>query len=128
MVHDGTDSLALLSHVNTGLKQNRHDHIAYCLDNQYHASKKNVPADSEFLFCDDLPKRIINVTANKKLFSTSKTSFQSYHSTFNSSKDLRRFPQNLGNRNQNRYQNRTGQYQKQHSSNYCGKYSKQKKH
>ena len=109
MVHNCTDSLALLSQVNTDLEQNRRDHIAYCLDNQYHALRKNVPADSEFLFGDDLPKRIMNVTANKKLFSTSKTSFQS----FKSSKNLRRFPQNPGNRNQNGYQNRTGQYQKQ---------------
>ena len=80
MVHDCTDSLALLSQVNTDLEQNKHDHIAYCLDNQYHTLRKNVPADSEFLFGDDLPKRIMNVTANKKLFSTSKTSFQSYKS------------------------------------------------
>ena len=82
MVHDCTDSL--LSHVNIKLGQNRHDHIAYCLDNQYHALRKNVPADSEFLFGDDLPKRAMNVTANKKLVSTSKTSFQSYNSSFKS--------------------------------------------
>ena len=31
MVHDCTDSLALLIQVNTDLEQNRHDHIAYCL-------------------------------------------------------------------------------------------------
>ena len=36
MVHDCTDSLALLSQVNTDLEQNRHDHIGYCVDNQYH--------------------------------------------------------------------------------------------
>ena len=124
MVHDWTDSLALLSQVNTDLEQNRHDHIAYRLDNLYHTLRENVPADSEFLFGDDLPKRIMNVTANKKLFSTSKTSFQ----FFKSSKNLRRFPQNPGNRNQNGYQNRTGQYQKQYSSNNSNKYPTQKKH
>ena len=80
MVHDCTDSLALLSQVNTDLEQNRRDHIAYCLDNQYYTLRKNVTADSEFVFGDVLPKRIMNVTANKKLFSTSKTSFQSYKS------------------------------------------------
>ena len=37
MVHDCTDSSVLLSHVDTDLEQNRRDHIAYCLDNQYHA-------------------------------------------------------------------------------------------
>ena len=76
MVHNCTDSLALLNQVNTDLVENRHDHIAYCLDNQYHALRKNVHADSEFLFGDDLPKRIMNITAYKKLFSTSKTFFQ----------------------------------------------------
>ena len=88
MVHDCIDSLALLSQVNADLEQNRHDHIAYCPDKQYHALRKNVPANSEFLFGDDLPKRIMNVTANKKLFSTSTTSFQSYNSSFKSSKNL----------------------------------------
>ena len=38
----------------------------------------------------------MNVTANKKLFSTSKPSFQSYNSSFKSSKNLRRFHQTLG--------------------------------
>ena len=61
MVHDCSNSLALLSQVNTDLEQNRRDQIAYCLDNL-----KNVPADSEFLFGDDLPKSIRNLTANKK--------------------------------------------------------------
>ena len=42
MVHDCTDSLALLSQVNTDIEQNRCDHIAYCLNNQYHALRKNV--------------------------------------------------------------------------------------
>ena len=128
MVHDCTDSLALLSQVNADLEQNRCDHIAYCLDNQYHTLRKNVPADTEFLFGDDLPRRIMNVTANKWLFSTSKTSFQSYNPSFKSSKNLRPFAQNPGNRNKNGYQNRTGQYQKQYSSNNSNKYPKQKKH
>ena len=92
MVHDCTDSLALLSQVNTDLEQDRRDHIAYCLDNQYHALRKNVPADSKFLFGDDLTKKVLNVTANKKLFPTSKTFFQSYNYSFKSSKNLRRFP------------------------------------
>ena len=128
MVHDTTDSVALLSQVNSDLEQNRCDHIMYCLDNQYHAQRKNVPADSEFLFSDDLPKRIMNVTANKKLFSTSKTSFQSNNSSFKSLKNLRRVPKNPGNCNQDGYQHRTGQYQKQYSSNHSNKYPKQKKH
>ena len=89
MVHDWTDSLALLSQVNTDLDQNRRDHIVYCLNNQYHEPRKNVPADSEILFSDDLPRKIMNITAKKRLFSTSKTSFQSYNSSIKSSKNLR---------------------------------------
>ena len=48
MVHDCTDALTQLSHVNTDLEQIRRNHISYCLDNQYRASRKNVPADSRF--------------------------------------------------------------------------------
>ena len=117
MVHDSTDSLEQHSQVITDLEQNRRNHIGYCLDNQYHALTKNVPADSEFLFCDDLPKRIVNFTTNKEFFSTSKTSFQSCVSSFDSSKNLHQFPQNPGNCNKNGYQNRTGLHQKQYSSN-----------
>ena len=75
MVHNCTDSVALLSHVNIDLELNRCDHIAYILSRQYNTVRKNAPADSEFLFADDLAKRIMNVTANKKLFSTSKAFF-----------------------------------------------------
>ena len=49
----------------------------------------------------------MNVTANKGLFSASKTSFQSYNPSLKSSKNLHQFPQNHGNRNPNGYQNRT---------------------
>ena len=113
MVHDCTDSLALISQPNTELEQNSRDYTTYYLDDQYHALIKNFPADSEFLFCDDLPKRIMNVTANKRLFSSSKTSFQSYNTSFKSSKK------------QNGHQIRTGQYQKQYSSSHSNKYPKQ---
>ena len=58
MVHDRTDCLAVLGHVNSSLEQTRIDNIDYCLDNQYHALRKNVPSESEFLFRYDLPKRI----------------------------------------------------------------------
>ena len=116
MVYDCTDSLALISQVNTELEQNIRDYITYCLDDQYHTLIKNFPADSEFLFGGDLPKRIMNVTANKRPFSSSKTSFQSYNTSFKSSKK------------QNGHQIRTGQYQKQYSSSHSNKYPKQKKH
>ena len=69
MLHDCTDSLALLSHMNSSLEQTRRYNIAYCLDNQYHALRKNVPSESESFFGGELPKRIMNITTNKKLFS-----------------------------------------------------------
>ena len=87
-----------------------------------------MPADLGFLFGDDLPKTIMIVTANKKICRTSKTSSQSYNVSFKISKNLRLFPQNPGNCNQNRYQNRSTQYQKQYSSNHSNKYPKQKKY
>ena len=118
MVHDCTDALTQLSHVNTDLEQNRCNHISYCLDNQYQASRKNVPADSQFTKKNN---EIMRVTANKKLFSTSKTFFQSCNSSFKNSKNLRLFPQNPENRNQNGYENKTGQYEKQYSSNHSSK-------
>ena len=74
----------------------------------------------------------MNVTTNKGLFSTSKTSFQSYNPSLKSSKNLRRFPQNPGNCNQYGYQSRTRNntaiIQQQYSSNNSSKYHKQKKH
>ena len=59
IVHDCTDSLTLISHVNTDLEQNRRDHIAYCPDNQYHALRKKMHGDSKFLFGDDLRKSML---------------------------------------------------------------------
>ena len=107
MVHDCTDSLALLSQVNIDLEQNRRDHIAYCIDNQYYALRKMYLLIQNFFLVIIYQKKKMNVTANKGLFSASKTSFQSYKPSLKSSKNLHQFPQNHGNRNQNGYQNRT---------------------
>ena len=49
MVHECMDSLALIGHANSSLEQTCRDNIAYCLDNQYHALKKNVPSQNFFL-------------------------------------------------------------------------------
>ena len=84
MVHDCMAFLALLSHVNSSLEQTCRDNIDYCLDNQYHALWKNVPYESEFLFGDDLSKRIMNVTTNKLFTMPSK----SYNTSFKTSKNL----------------------------------------
>ena len=110
MVHDCTNSLAILSHVNSSLEQTCRDNIAYCLDNQCHALRKNVPSKSEFLFGDNLPKRIMNVTTNKKLF---RMPSKPHNISFKTSKNLCQFPQIPGNQTQNGYQrNHSGQYQK----------------
>ena len=55
-----TDSLnfAMVSLVNSSLEQTHRDNIAYYLYNQYHILN-NVLSESEFLFGEDLPKRII---------------------------------------------------------------------
>ena len=128
MVHDCTDSLALPSHVNSSLEQTRRDNIAYCFDNQYHTLRKNVPSESEFLFGDDLPKRIMNVTTNKKLFSVPS---KPYNTSFKTSKNFEpRFPQIPGNRTQtqNRYQrSHSGQYQKPYNNSHSNS-SKHQKH
>ena len=84
VAQDCTDSLALLSHVNSCLEQTHRDNIAYCLDTQYHALRKNVSSESEFLFGDDLPKRIMNVTTTKKLFSMPP---KPYNTSFKTSKN-----------------------------------------
>ena len=53
-----------------------------------------------FLFGDDLPKRIMNVITNKKLFSMPS---KPYNTFFKTSKNLCRFPQIPGNRTQKGY-------------------------
>ena len=114
IVNDCTDSLELLSQVNTDLEQNRHDHIAYCQDNQYHALRKNIPTDSEFLFGDDLPKRMLLQI---------KSSFLHLKLLFNHITPLSKVQKTSADS-----QNRTSQPQKQYSNNHCNKYPKQKKH
>ena len=100
MVHDCTDSLALLNHVNSRLEQTCRDNTAHCLDNQYHALRKNVPSESEFLFGDNLLKRIMNITTNKKLFSMP---LKLHNTSFKTSKNLCRFPQIPGNQKESEW-------------------------
>ena len=50
MVHDYTDSLTLVSHVNSSLEQTCRDNIAYCLDNKYHGLKKKCTLLSQNFF------------------------------------------------------------------------------
>ena len=88
-VHDCTDNLALRSHVNSSLENTSRDNVTYCLDNQYHSLRENVPSESEYLFGDNLPKRIMNAPTNEKLFSAAS---KPCNTSFKTSKNLRRFP------------------------------------
>ena len=59
--------------MNTDLEQNKCDHIAYCLENQYHALRTNVFAYSEFLAgphlkIKKLKKTLKNYLRNQLLF------------------------------------------------------------
>ena len=126
MVHDCMDSLALLSHVNSSLEQTCRNNKAFCLDNQYHAIRKNVPSDLEFLFEGNLPKRIINFMTNKKLFSTQSkpynTSFKTSKTCIDSLKSLE-IVCRMGTTG------KTGQYQKPYNNSHSNssKHQKQKR-
>lgn len=128
IAHEFTDSIAMLSQVNTNIEQNRKDSIAFSLGRKYYALRKNVPPESKELFGDDIAKRMATLINNKKLFESSSSS-NTYFSTYDkNSKNLRRFPQNPGNQNQYGYQNKyNGPYQK-HQNNKSGKHSKGKKY
>ena len=65
MVHECMDSLALIGHANSSLEQTCRDSLLF---GQSVPCLKEECAESEFLFGDDSPKRIMNVTTNKKLF------------------------------------------------------------
>ena len=85
MAHDCNNSLALVSHLISGLEQICGDNIGYCLDNQYHALRKIVFSESEFLFGHNLSKRMIKITANKKFFSMPS---KPYNTSFKTSKNF----------------------------------------
>ena len=114
IIHDCTDSIAILSHTNAEIEQNRREDIVGCLDRRYRRLAKNVEPDSEWLFGDDLTKRILNINTNKKLLVGKHKAFSNQTSAYKNSKNYPRFPQNPGNRYQNGYQNKnqTGQFQK----------------
>ena len=47
---------AILSHVNSEIKQNRRENIVNCLENRYRRLSRNVLPDSKELFGDDITK------------------------------------------------------------------------
>ena len=85
MLFDCTDSITLLSSVNSSLEKTLRDNIACCLENQCHALRKNVPSKSELLFGDNLSKRIMNVATKKKLLGTTS---KPYNTPFEMSKNF----------------------------------------
>ena len=62
IVYDYTDLIAILSHINSQVEQNRTDNIAFTLERQYHCLGKNVSSDSKKTFGDDVKKRIATIT------------------------------------------------------------------
>jgi len=96
IAHEFTDSIAMLSQVNTNIEQNRKDSIAFSLGRKYYALRKNVPPESKELFGDDIAKRMATLINNKKLFESS-SSTNTYFSTYDkNSKNLRRSLKTLG--------------------------------
>ena len=61
VIHICTGSIAILSNVNSGIEENRHENIINCLDSQYHRLTRNVPSDSRWLFGDDIRTRIMTL-------------------------------------------------------------------
>ena len=96
--------MAMLSHINSQVEQNRKDNIAFILDRQYHCLRKNVPSDSKELFGDVVTKRMTTITNNQKLFQTTSKNYNS--SRKKNSKTLRRFPKTTANQSQYGYQNK----------------------
>ena len=59
--------LTLISHANADIEQSRINRIISAFDTNYLELSKNVPADSEYLFGDDITKRISIINTNNKL-------------------------------------------------------------
>ena len=126
IAHEFTDSIAMLSQVNTNIEQTRRDNIAFSLDRKYHDLRKNVPPESQELFGDDLAKRMTTLINNKKLFESSSSSNTYYTYYDKHSKNLRGFPQNPGNQRQFGYHNKhNGQKHRGHKN---AKHSRGKKY
>jgi len=131
IIHSCSDALALNNHVNSELEQKRRVHIVSTLDKSYAQLAKNVPNGSEFLFGDDITKRITAITMNKKLFNNRNNynNNQNFKNTQHYSKNFRRFPQNPGNRYQgsNGQQYQNNRYHQNPKNNQNQKFYKQKK-
>ena len=97
LIHQCTDALAFISNANANIDQSRRENLISAFDNSYLELSKNVPKESQYLFGDDLTKRISTISANKKLIQ-GKFSFSNYNSSSTFSKNLKRFPQNPGSR------------------------------
>ena len=126
VVHDCTDSIAMLSQANATIEQNRRDSIAFTMDRKYHSLRKNVPPESVELFGDDIEKRMAKINNNKRLFNNQSFSSNYYSYYDKNSKNLSRFPQNPGNQSQYGYHQQ--KYQKhQYKNNKHNKHSKGKR-
>ena len=60
------------AHINSHLTHQRRFALVSNLDKTYQQLAKNVPADTEQIFDDDLPKRIYSIENNKQLLEIEK--------------------------------------------------------
>ena len=66
MVHSSTESNALLGNVNAEFEQNWHGQVVACLDSQYKPLGRNANPESQLLLGNDVTKRVMTITENKK--------------------------------------------------------------
>lgn len=66
MVHSSTESNALLGNVNAEFEQNWHGQVVACLDSQYEPLGRNANPESQLLLGNDVTKRVMTITENKK--------------------------------------------------------------
>ena len=68
-------SIATLGHFNSTIEQNRQDHNAVCLDNQYRRLSKDVLPHCEWLFAVAITRGVMTAATNRKLLMKKSTSF-----------------------------------------------------
>ena len=84
-----TNSVPIMGHVNSTIEQNRRNHFAGCSDSQYRGLSKYVTPGSEWLFGDNMTKRVTTATTKMKLLNNKSTSFTT--SSFSLCKNLKFF-------------------------------------
>ena len=90
IAHYSTDLITIIGHVYSTIEPNRQDHIAGCIDSHYRRISKNVPSYSDWLFGNDITRRVMTIATKKKLLNNKSTSFTILSSSLNkNSKNFR---------------------------------------